>query len=100
MRGWWARLARAPSIKVRDWGAGLAWDPSIKVRDLGGQAGLGPVDKWHACPGSYNKLINFATNGTHAQPRRIGTIKDECVGRAMLGVEVIALGDGHWWIDK
>ena len=61
---------------------------------LGGRAGLGPVDKWHACPGSYNKFINFATNGTHAQPRRIGTIKDECVGRAMLGVEVIALGDG------
>ena len=30
----------------------------------------------------------------HAQPRSIGTIKDECVGRAMVGVEVIALGDG------
>ena len=65
-------------IKVRGWRPG--WP--------------GPVDKWHACPGSYNKFINFATNGTHAQPRRIGTIKDECVGRAMLGVEVIALGDG------
>ncbi len=61
-----------------------------------GWAGLArsPVDKWHACPGSDNKFINFATNGTHAQPRRIGTIRDECVGRAMLGVEVIALGDG------
>ena len=81
----------------------------IELRGLVGQAGLGPVDKsealgaglargpvdkWHACPGSYNKFINFATNGTHAEPRRIGTIKDECVGRAMLGVEVIALGDG------
>ena len=39
-------------------------------------------------------FINFATNGMHAQPQRIGTIKDECIGRAMLGVEVIALGDG------
>ena len=63
-----------------------------KSEGLGGRAG--PVDKWHACPGSYNKFINFATNGTHAQPRGMGTIKDECVGRAMLGVEVIALGDG------
>ena len=65
---------------------------------MGGWTDPGPVEKWHACPGSYNKCINFkkkfATNGTHAQPRRIGTIKDECVGRAMLGVEVIALGDG------
>ena len=70
----------------------------IEARGLANRSqGLGwpgPVDKWHACPGSYNKFINFATNGTHAQPRRIGTIKDECVGRAMLGVEVIALGDG------
>ena len=74
--------------------AGRAHGPSIKVRGLGGRAGPGPVDKWHACPGSYNKFMNFATNGTHPQPRRIGTIKDECVGRAMLGVEVIALGDG------
>ena len=74
--------------------AGRAQGPSIKVRALGGRAGPGPVDKWHACPGSYNKFIHFATHGTHGQPRRIGTIKDECVGRAMLGVEVIALGDG------
>ena len=51
-------------------------------------------NKWHACPGPHIKFINFAKNGTHAQPRRIGTIKDECVGRAMPGVEVIALGDG------
>ena len=66
----------------------------IQLRGSGGQAGPGHDDKWHACPGSYNKFINFATNGMHAQPRSIGTIKDECVGRAMLGVEVIALGDG------
>ena len=65
----------------------------IKVRGWG-RAGRGPVDKWHACPGSYNMFINFATNGMHAQPQRIGTIKDECIGRAMLGVEVIALRDG------
>ena len=73
----------------------LAW--LIEVRGLAnrseGFGGSGPVDKWHACPGSYNKFINFATNGTHAQPRRIGTIKDECVGRAMLGVKVNALGE-------
>ena len=76
---------------MRGW-AGRAL--SIKVRDLGGPGWPRPVNKSHACPGSYNKFINFATNGTNAQPRRIGTIKDECVGRAMLGVEVIALGDG------
>ena len=67
----------------------LAW--LMEVRDL---AAPRPVDKWHACPGSYNKFINFATNRMHAQPRRTGSIKDECVGRAMVGVEVIALGDG------
>ena len=48
----------------------------------------GPVNKWHACIGSYNKHINFK------KVCNIGTIKHECVGRAMLGVEVIALGDG------
>ena len=67
--------------------------PIDKGEGLWGQAGPGLVNKWHACPGSYNKFINFATNGMHAQPRRIGSIKDECVGRAMLGVEVIGLGD-------
>ena len=57
--------------------AGLAQGPSIKVRGSGSRAALG-----------------LSTRGTHAQPLRIGTIKDECVGRATLGVEVIALGDG------
>ena len=68
--------------------------PVDKSEGFRGPGRPGPVDKWHACPGSYNMFINFATNGMHAQPQRIGTIKDECIGRAMLGVEVIALGDG------
>ena len=67
---------------------GLAHGMSINVWGWGVPAGPGPVDKWRACPGSYNKFINFATNGTQAQPQRIGTIKDECIGKAMLGVEV------------
>ncbi len=90
----WARLAQGPSIKVRDSVGRAVPGPVDKSEGFWGRAGPGPVDKWHACPGSYNKFIHFATNGTHAQPRRIGNIKAECVGRAMLGVEVIALGDG------
>ena len=86
---------RSEGLANRSEGLGGRAGPGGVDKSEGLGAGAqGPVDKWHACPGSYNKFINFATNGTHAQPRRIGTIKDECVGRAMLGVEVIALGDG------